>query len=155
MKKTWSKYHIKVVFTCEQERTRLWSSFAKEILPLWHPSCNSVLAFKKYIKIELQIIWSPCQLKTHYSTGMTTSSMTIRIWRIFECEGLMVVWCAKRLKGPGLHLINYLTPLQLIWLRKLYKSLNILYNRFIEFISLKVYLQIVNITDKLTKLGKF
>ena len=115
----------KVVFTCEQERTRLWSSFSKEILPFWHPSCYS--AFRKYRKIELQIIWSPCQLQTHYnnSTGMTTSltSLTIRIWRIFECEGLMVGWCAKWLKGPGLHLVNYLTPLQLIWLRKLSKNL--------------------------------
>ena len=77
------------------------------------------------------------ELQTHYnnSTGMTTSSMTIRIWRIFECEGLMVGWCAKRLKGPGFHLINYLTPLQLTWLRKLSKSLNIQYNRWTDKIE--------------------
>ena len=125
------------MFTCEQERTRLWSNFSKDILPLCYPSCYSVLAFRKYRKIELQIIWSPCQLQTHYnnSTGMTTSSMTIRIWRIFECEGLMVGWCVKRLKGPGLHLINYRTPLQLTWLRKLSKSLNIQYNRWTDKIE--------------------
>ena len=130
MKKNLIKLY-KVVFTCEQERTRLWSNFSKEILPFWHPSCYSVLAFRKYRKIELQIIWRSCRLQTHYNnnTGMTTflSSMTIWIWRIFECEGLMVGRCAKRLKGPCLHLINYLTPLQLTWLRKLSKSLNIQY----------------------------